>query len=212
MKIRDWSKLAAAGVALAMLMISFWPDSSSGGFGPWGRWTTIVLSAAMLVALGWKLLFKPTRQQVPSPVPDQPQRRLSDAADDDLRTIIVELFPRDKAWEIVGLHGDPEAWAYAHELQAFMAHQGFALASRGVIRAIFDEPVTDLRIKRKADRYRLIVGSAPRCREKQHKPESSMTGSSAVPGMPSVGWLHRWNTMRLLRPRQVPSHELAAAE
>jgi hypothetical protein len=212
MKIRDWSKLAAAGVAFAMLMVSFWPDSSSGGFGPWGRWTTIALSTTMLVALGWKMLFKPTRQQVPSLVPNQPQRRLSDAADDDLRTIIVELFPRDKAWEIVGLHGDPEAWAYAHELQAFMAQHGFNLASRGVIRAIFDEPVTDLRIKRKADRYRLIVGSAPDAVRSTTGPRGSMTGSSAVPDMPGVGWLHRWSMMRLLRPRQVPSHELAAAE
>jgi hypothetical protein len=39
-----------------------------------------------------------------------------------------------------------------------------------------------------------------------------MTGFSAVPDMPRVGWLHRWNMMRLFRPRQVPSRELAAAE
>jgi hypothetical protein len=30
-----------------------------------------------------------------------------------------------------------------------MAQQGFNLASRGVIRAIFDEPVTELRVMRK---------------------------------------------------------------
>ena len=126
-------------------------------------------SSKLPAATGWELLFKPTSRDVAQSDLNRVQRRLGDAANDDLRQIILELFPRDKAWEIACAHDDPEALAYARELRSFLDEQGFDLRSRSIIRSIFEEPIKDLHVERKTDRYRLIVGNAPAGSVKQHQ-------------------------------------------
>ena len=109
-----------------------------------------------------KKLLKPISARAVAPIRVEegtPPRRIHDHACDDLKSIITNIFPKDRPWRITCAHGDAESCSFAQEIRDFMSTEEFDFIDGGIIRTVFERPRKGISIEKGHGYYILVVGT-----------------------------------------------------